>query len=484
MNNHTQLEAAFHPNAIAVVGASDDPVSAGGQFLRYLREYGYSGKLFPVNPKRPVISGLKAYPSVSTIPEPIDYVICCIPARGIPSLLDECAGQGVKVVHIFSGRLSETGNQKAKLLEEHILQKARSLNIRLIGPNCMGIYHPKQGMAFSDDLPKEPGEIGGLFQSGGLPILLAREGGLRGLKFSKVVSYGNGLDLDECDFLEYLTQDEETKIIACYIEGVRDGKRFLRTLRRTTSTKPVIMIKGGQGIAGTKATLSHTASLSGSHTTWQALMQQTGAIQVEDLNELINLLIAFSFFRPVKGKRVAIFGGGGGISVLTADAGERAGLSVPPLPSDIREKLEAEAPELPGWLGNPVDASVAVPLLGLDKGPEKTLQMLAESPQFDFIIFTLDESAGLPKQERLALIERQVEAIITLSQTQSKPMVVLLNHGTITPEQLQDRRWGLLANLRSRLITARIPVYSHTDEAAKAVSMLIDFYHKKGEQAS
>ena len=475
LNNHAELDVAFHPNAIAVIGASDDPGSPSYSFTHCLLEYGYPGRIYPVNPNRQSIFGLKAYPNLSGIPESVDYAICCLPAAKIPALLDECPRRGVKFVHIFSARLSETGNRKAKELETAILEKARKLNIRLIGPNCMGIYHPRQGIAFNDDVPKEAGEVGGLFQSGGLCTLFARYGGLQGLRFSKLISYGNALDLDECDFLDYLAHDDETKVIACYIEGVKDGRRFINTLRNTASIKPIIVIKGGRGVVGNKSAASHTAALSGSDTMWQTALRQTGVIQVGDLNELIDLLALFSFFPPIKGKSAGILGAGGGQSVLAADICEAAGIEIPPLPSEVKENLKSRMPEMWGWIGNPIDVSAA----GAFFEPRELLRMIAESPRFDFTIVNIDEGAPFPQENWCALIGNTIESAITLSQEQVKPMVVILSGGKIHLEQFQDWRWRFLADLRSRLIAAHVPVYSSITEAAKAVSKFIDYCEKR-----
>ncbi|MDY7036389.1 MAG: CoA-binding protein, partial [Thermodesulfobacteriota bacterium] len=361
INNGNALDVVFHPRSVAVVGALDGPVPFGYYFSRCLMDFGFNGPIYPVNPSRENVLGLKAYPDMSHIPDPVDYVICCIPAPKIPSLLHDCHAREVKCVHIFSGRLSETGRKEAEDLETEILRQAKMLNIRLIGPNCMGIYYPREGLSFNYDLPKEEGAVGGLFQSGGLSIQFTRYGGLQGLRFSKVISYGNGIDLDECEFLTYFAHDDETKIIVLYIEGVKDGKRFMNTLRDVTRIKPVLVMKGGRGIAGLKAAASHTASLGGSDVIWKGLFKQLGVTLAGDLNELVDLSVIFSSLPTVKGRRAAILGGGGGQSVVSADIFEEAGLEVPPLPSDMRENLRERSPEIGDWIGNPIDFSAFAP---------------------------------------------------------------------------------------------------------------------------
>jgi len=472
---HTELDAAFYPNAIAVVGATDNPASLVYLFTRCLLDFGYSGKIYPVNPKMKKIFGMRAYPSLDSIEGPVDYVICAIGAPGIPALLDECQSRDVKVVHVFSGRLSETGHQGAKDLEAEILSKAKQLKIRLIGPNCMGIYHPEQGISFNDDVPEEPGEIGVICQSGGLATLLVRYGGLRGLRFSKVVSYGNALDLNECDYLEYFARDDKTRIIVCYIEGVRDGRRFLEVLGNTAGIKPVIILKGGRSQVGIKTATSHTSMMTGSDAIWQAVFRQTGVIQVRDLNELTGVLLPFSFFPPIKGGNVGILGAGGGQSVLTADICEARGLSIPPLPPEIKNLLKSKIADISEWIGNPIDVSAVAAFIK----PEMLLEMLARSSRFDLVFVNIDEGSCFAKDAWSAIIENVIEKAITLSQKRLKPIVVTLTGGEIHFDQFSEWRWKFLARLKTRLVAAHIPTYSTITEAATAMSRYLDYYQER-----
>ena len=297
-----QLDTAFHPRSIAVAGASANPLSVSYSFVRHLLTYKYGGEIYPINRNQHEILGLKVYPTLKDVPDSVDYVICCIPASMVPDLLQECPDKGVKIVHLFTGRLSETGLPEAAELEREILRQAKKLGLRLIGPNCMGIYYPKEGISFGYDFPTEPGPLGMFFQSGGASTEFIHYASLRGIRFSKVISYGNALDLDETDFLQYLSQDAETKVIASYMEGVKDGKRFLQALRQVSSTKPVIVLKSGRGIAGTRAVASHTASLAGSFQIWEMAIRQAGAVLVHTLEEMIDVAMSFCWLPPVLGQ--------------------------------------------------------------------------------------------------------------------------------------------------------------------------------------
>lgn len=471
------LEAAFHPNAIAVAGASENPLSFGYHYVHHLINYGYPGHIYPINPSKQVILGLKAYPNLNSVPEPVDYVICCLPASKVLGLLPQCAAKGVKVVHLLVAGLSETGRHEAKALENSILQEAKRLNIRLVGPNCMGIYYPRGGIAHGYDLSKEAGKIGAFFQSGGSSHLLVRLGELRGLGFSKVISYGNALDLNESDFLEYFAHDEETKIIAAYIEGVKDGRKFLKVLGAVARIKPVIIIKGGRGIAGAKACSSHTAVIAGSDIIWKTALKKTGVILVQDLNELVDFLVAFSFLPPIQGNRAMVIGSGGGSAVMAADACEEAGLMMPPLPLEIRKQLKMKIPELWDWVGNPLDVSITgAASVTPDQLAIETLIMIAASPHFDFIIAEIADGNPIPTEAFSFMIRNEAEQIIKLHQQQLKPVVAVVGVGEITPHRTEGKRWRVLAEQRTRLIAANIPTYSTIAEAARAVRQVIDYW--------
>jgi acyl-CoA synthetase (NDP forming) len=295
MSTHP-LEPLLHPRSIAVVGASGS--GRGGGFVSPLVELGFRGPIYPVNPKYDEIMGMKAYPRVRDIPGPVDFVISSIPASQVLGLIADCAEKGVKLIHLFTARFSETGRQDAADLEQEILRQAKAGGIRLIGPNCMGVYIPEEGISFNNGMPKESGRVGLASQSGqavGETVGFAAQ---RGIRFSKAISYGNALDFNECDYLDYFAQDPNTEIILLYIEGVRDGPRFLRSLRRAAAVKPVIVVKGGRGEAGTRATASHTASLAGSREIWNAVVNQAGVVTAADLEEMVDIATAFYFLPP------------------------------------------------------------------------------------------------------------------------------------------------------------------------------------------
>lgn len=378
------LDYIFHPRSIAVVGVSGKPRDWGGgnMFLQGLQNFGFRGPLYPVNPNVEEVLGLRCYPSLSAIPGPVDHVISSIPAEGVPALMDDAATKGVHSVHFFTAGFRETGEQDRVDLERQVQGKAKAAGIRLIGPNCMGLYCPASGVTFGGDFPTEPGNVAFISQSGLNGEDLVHSAMVRGLRFSKVVSYGNATDLDESDFFEYCTADPDTEIILSYIEGVKDGRRFQRALRAAAAVKPTVILKGGLTGAGDRAALSHTGSLAGSPQIWEALCRQAGAVCAESLEELVDMGVAFRFLKPLKGRGVAIIVVGGGASVLAADAGERQGLRVPALSDDVQTQLRAFTPIAGTSIRNPLDT---VALEDKD-GLHKTVKIVGGAPGIDSIL--------------------------------------------------------------------------------------------------
>jgi acyl-CoA synthetase (NDP forming) len=373
-------------------------------------------------------------------------------------MLADCSEKGVKTVHLYTARLGETGRQEAIELERKILEEARKRDIRIIGPNCMGIYYPRHGMAFSEELPKESGTLGLVSQSGQATEELARLASLRGVYFNKAVSYGNALDLNECDFLDYFSQDEDSKIILMYIEGVKDGGRFTKALKKAASVKPVIILKGGRGKSGTRAAASHTASLAGSVQVWEAAISQSGAVLVEDLDELIDLTVSFHYLPPIKSDRVGVIAHGGGASVLAADQCEEAGLDVVTLPDEIREELKRRGIPVWDWLGNPADMTI---MLGLDFNTDDMLPLMANSNGFDLLITVTGEPF-----RRVPKLEGRGE----------KPLLAVLRHSGLGDDDYRD--WEQLGGLRRRLIAANVPIYPTIRRAARAARKFIDYYQE------
>jgi len=333
----------------------------------------------------------------------------------------------------------------------------------------MGVYYPAAGLTFNPTFSKEPGNVSFVSQTGAGATRFVQLADDRDIHFSKVISYGNAIDLDAPDFLEYLAGDVETEIIAGYIEGVRDGHRFLEAVRKCLMTKPIVILKAGLTESGAGAAASHTASPAGSKSVWDAFFNQTGAIQVNTLEEIADMILTLLCIPYPKGRRVGIVGRGGGLGVIATDTCERAGLKVPPFLPETRRQLEEITPEAGAGVRNPVESEQGIS--GAADFYTKGLKMVDTDPQIDFILTNIDVDVYEGRQpDLLEQLVRAVEILTGTAQTLTKPVAAVLHAG----EHLETVAAVLEA--RKRLLKAGIPVYPTVEAAAKAVSRLIRYY--------
>ncbi len=471
------IDEVLNARSIAVVGATHTGEWGGGGFFTSLLTFGFEGRVYPINPKYAEIRGLKSYPTLRDVPEAIDYVISSVPAREVPKILEDAAQKGVNTVHLFTARLGETHRPEAVELEQRIMGLAKGFGIRLIGPNCMGVYCPSRGFSFHTDFPKQSGSVGLVCQSGMLAREIVLLSPLRGIYFSKVFSYGNAVDLNECDFLDYLAHDPDTKVILMYIEGVKDGGRFFNMLRQTTTVKPVVILKGGRGASGTRATASHTASLAGTFKTWETMVTQAGAVLADSLEELIDLATSFHFLPPIRGRRVGIAGGTGGSSVLAADQCEHAGLEVIPLPPEFSQELKNRGVSVWDWLSNPADLSIREDdrlSVGL------ILEMMAQNPNFDLLIAIMG-IPGWPARQSNVSFDVYLKQHYRLEASQTKPFLAIVPDKSLGIHDVESREWKATCELRTALINLSIPFYPTIGRAAVAARKLTDYYQRRDQ---
>jgi acyl-CoA synthetase (NDP forming) len=468
------IEEVLNAKSIAIVGAAPTGNWGGGGFLAGLVNYDFQGKIYPVNPKYTEAMGQKVYPSLLDVPEQVDYVISCVSAKNVLGVLEQAVEKGVKTTHLFTARLAETGRTEGIETEKKILELAKKSGMRLIGPNCMGIYSPAKRIAFHGDFPSESGPVGLVSQSGMLAREIVKASPLRGIYFSKVFSYGNAIDLNETDYIDYLAGDPETSVILCYIEGAKDGPGLFRSLKAAVERKPVVILKGGRGESGARATASHTASMAGSYQTWKALYNQTGVIRADSIEELIDLAATFRFLPPVKGNRVGVAGGAGGTSVLAGDACERAGLVVSPLSEKFRQELKARKVSVWDWIGNPADLSIREDeslSVGL------MLEMMAKDPDFDLLIALMGMPGGPPGERGLSPEERLSQQY-QLEDVRSKPFMAVVADKSIGTDDTDDFEWKGLCQTRTSLIKLGVPFYPTIDRAASAARKAFEYYHR------
>jgi acyl-CoA synthetase (NDP forming) len=438
----------------------------GTSFFASLLNSGFEGKVYPVNAGESEILGVRSYPKVSAIPDPVDYVIVSVPARFILEVLDDCAAKGVEAVQIFTAGFREAGTDEGRWLEEEVVKRARRGNFRLIGPNCIGIYNPSINLD-SWRITGKAGSVALISQSGGFAYRVTHAAMSRGVGFSKVVSYGNGSDLDSTDFLEYFWADPDTRIIGIYIEGVRDGRRLFELLQQVCRTKPVVIWKGGKTGAGAAVTASHTGSLAASETIWGALSKQAGIAKVDSLEALADALLAFYFLGEFRGCNAGILcglsRGGGGDSVSATDTCASLGLEVPPFSAETRKKLAALLP----WAGTILRNALDVGMLGSLEILEKTLAAIATDPCIDLIIIyeRIYELLFMMPEE---LVQAINHAFVQLKERQPKPVVVISSPGLPTTAE----QW----EVEKRLAAARIPVYPNVERAARAIAMVSQYF--------
>jgi len=462
------LAEIFSPRGVAVVGVSQvDETSFGRGVVLSLKRAGFPA-IYPVNPKYTELLGLPCYPSLPAIPGVVDHVVVSIPAESALALLDDCAAKGVKSVHFFTAGFGESGYAERAELERAMLLKARAGGFRIIGPNCIGLFVPKSRLATSTGAPMEPGSIAFISQSGGHAENIPFHTDPRGLRFSKVVSYGNALDVDEAELLQYLSQDPDTEIIAAYIEGVRDGKRFLGALKEAAARKPVVIYKGGTTEAGKRAAHGHTASLSSSVAVFDGLCRQLKAIRVDDVEELVDVLVALRFIRPLpRGNGIAVVGTGGGPSVLASDEMEKAGLHMPRLSSETQAELRQFLPLAGAIFSNPVDATNLV-------SPEaisKTMSLLGSVPDIDMLIYHLGfHPASRWGHGRFSVetsLQSTVDALRQAPKATGKPVLLAL----CPAPDLSGMKDFLAA--QEAFVAAGFPVFHSLRQAARAMARII-----------
>lgn len=479
MEIRAALDVMTHAKSIAVVGAARARRGGFPGMFGCLRNFGYPGRLYPINPKVEEISGIKTYPSLISLPERVDLVIISVPAPFVPDALRDCVASGNKNIHIFSSGFKESGEEEGIQLQKEIEKIAREGGLRVVGPNCMGFYVPASRMLTWTAASKESGPISLISQSGGNAQEITNYTSNRyGIYFSKSISYGNALTLDSTDFLDYLAHDDETRIINMYLEGVKDGRHLLDLVTETNRHKPVIIYKGGLTESGARAVSSHTGSLAGGEKIWKAFFRQSGAVPVDSLEEMADVTLAFHHLEKTPGKKTTVLGFGGGIGVAVADSCARAGLELPELSSETIKKLRKFIPPAGTMIRNPIDAVIAFIDLNLFG---KVLNILTTSGEIDNFIISVPLDWLFGKEEGGTHIEKIASYLAQEGRkhTQGKPLVVVWRQYEPAPE---IRKW--VAVMEKILLPAGIPVYDGLPRAVVALSKLAEYsaFQKEQEQ--
>ncbi|MBN1883571.1 MAG: CoA-binding protein [Deltaproteobacteria bacterium] len=487
MTDYEILDRIIHPKSIAVVGASPTPGKYGWLYLLAIQSMGYAGNIYPINKKVEEIRGVKTYPSLEDLPEAPDLAVFTIPARHVPEELERARRLGVKGAVIQSAGFSEDGDEGARLEEE--IKKISKKGIRVIGPNCFGTYSPKTGITVipGSDFSREPGPVGFFAQSGGMTADLGQLARSYGVRFSAMVSYGNGADVTDLDLLSYFARDPDTHIIAAYLEGVSDGEKFFRLLKETAPKKPVVIWKGGTTPAGRRAVMSHTGSLGGEERVWDGIFAQTGAVRVTDLSEMIDTLMAFSLVYPKGGRRLAMLGGGGALCVEASDIAYHYQFTFPSFSQDVSARIGSHLSATGSSPGNPVDtgnpmvppdALLDIMEAAANTGDIDTILLSQTMQHIHVIMRRITESEDTPLSS-FAYYPRLAEGIKKLRLETDVPIVGVFPR-TSTTEDDQDmeleREWR---RARSAFLSAGAPVYSTVVRAIAALDRVCRYVEFK-----
>ena len=449
------LEQIFHPRAISIIGSSSRAGSFGRLFLEGMMRMDFPA-IYPVHPTEKTLLGLKAYPRIKDIPVDIDLAISLVPRTEVLKVTKDCAAKGVKGLLLFTSGFKEK-DEKGSQIEEEMAQIASKGGVRIIGPNANGFYCPDArictfpGALMVGGLPLESGDLAIFSQSGSFADYTCQILAGKNIRFSKVVGYGNESDLSATDFLEYFGQDNETRIITGYLEGVKDGCRFFELAKNISKHKPIIIWKGGLTETGARAAQAHTGALAGSRQVWQAMFKQAGIISVNSIEEVADCVLAF-YRQPLpKGKTVAILSGMAGTNVGTADNCQGLGLKIAKYSDATNQKLSKLLPSIGTTIANPTDIGAGV--LVNPKLYGETAKILLEDENVDILITVTgpDNPAS-------------IQGLAEVAQNTVKPMVVCLFDiaGLVEPQVklLQEKH---------------IPVYLDPKRAAFALAKLAEY---------
>ena len=394
MNAHESLKSLFHPESFAVVGAASDLNRLGGIPLRLTMRYGFPGPIYPINPRREEIAGLKCYPDVASLPEAPEFALICTPREDVLPALVQCAERGVKAAAVITSGFAETGPEGAAL-QEKILELRETSGMRVLGPNCMGVVHVRSKLmatftiSIRDDDPLIPGAVAVVTQSGAMGACMLTGFQESGSGISSLVSLGNEVDIDFAECVEYFIDDPHTRVICGYLESVRDGERLKKAaLRALERGKPIVLLKGGKTEEGARAARSHTAALTSASDVFDAFAAQYGVQVPDSMDEFIEIADFLARSGPIRGNGVGILSFSGGLGSLAADLCTEAGLTLPILAEDAQAKLASVLPDY-APKDNPVDL-VSVMVSKPESQPLKTAgEAVAGDGNVDALLFMM-----------------------------------------------------------------------------------------------
>ena len=458
------LKRLFEPCSVAIVGASTTGSSPGNRLIGILEASGFDGVIYPIHPKASSIGGLKAYRSLKELPETVDYAFVCVGAESVPGLVEDAAGK-VRFMQVMTsgfGEVAEGGS-----LQGHLAHALQNSDVRLLGPNCIGMYSARGRISFIENTEFKGGGISVVSQSGGLSIDILRRGQQLGLRFDSIVSVGNSLDLGPTELLGHLLDDPGTEAIGLYVENVSHGRRLFELLRANGGRKPVVLLKGGMTGEGLKAAASHTGSIADDQRSWQALAQQTGIVLVHELREFLGLLQLFQAYSASSADVASdtiLIGNGGGASVLAADQFASEGMALYRFCSEANRRLDAlELP--PGSSSdNPIDVPANAMRRNGGKAIADVLDIAADQMGVGALVLHLNLTV-LAGYDAESIIANTLEALANVRRRLGNRAQVLLVARSDYSVACAER--ALLCHRNAQ--QSAIPVFDELSDAAKAL---------------
>lgn len=468
-----KLDRLFNPRTVAVVG---DKRANDYMWLRC--QTTFKGKVYSVQIDPQEIPGIEElgfqnYSSLLSIEEPIDYVIVAVPRNVTPRIIADCVKARVGGASLFTSGFSETRTEEGRKLEQEIALIARQGGLNMVGPNCMGVFNPALGLRQDiNQYSGMSGQVGFIAQSGTHAIFFSLVGNRHGVNASKTVSFGNAAVLDSTDYLEYLGQDRETKAIGMYLEGVKDGARFFRTLKDVAARKPVLIWNGGRTAEGARAAMCHTGAMASQMAIWESIIAQCGAIRVNNLEEMVDTTKALVYLRPPAGGRVGLVAHSGGQSVVIADAFSREGLQVPMLSDRSYQEFASFYTIIGGSYMNPLDISWNV--MDTD-GILKSLRIVERDENIDAVVLEV----CIPFLSQIweydpTYLERLLDALKSYDAECKKTFCIALVAGQKEEEAMQ---------LGERFMKAGMATFPSFERSARAMKKLVQYYGWPGRGA-
>jgi succinyl-CoA synthetase alpha subunit len=483
---NNQLDNLFKPQSVAVIGASNNTAKFGGRFLDNLVKFGFKGKLFPINPREKDIQKMGSWPDIESVPEPVDLAVITTPSQFVVEAVSSCAQKGVKGVEILAAGFKEAGGEGAQM-EAALSDIAQKTGMRIVGPNCFGIYCPSGGLTLLPgvDFSKEPGPVGFISQSGGGACDIVNMGKGRGVRFSVLVSYGNGSDIDAVDLLHYFENDPATRVVGAYLEGVKDGRAFFDALRSCARKKPVVIHKGGLTEQGSRGTIGHTGSMAGTGAMWEAAAKSTGAVMARDIKDLADCLMAFQLLEGFSGSGAGVLAGGGLRCVEALDAASSNGFEIPVLDNDTVTMMKSLLPPSGGAAGNPADLanpgmppSVIIPIMEA-MSAKKDIHFLVLYQLLFYMLstFTKEAKENPAFDPEMFDFHRLIApAADKIFEKTGKPLIVVIPDIASDPDHLEIERGKLKA--RKYYTDHGIPCFETGNQAFSVLRRAAGYYRR------